>query len=115
MGMTTADDHDFEQALEQVERSLQALKDRYAQVRADQEKQSELRVQLNHAQQSLNQHRTDALKAEVQTLKKQLDDLEIALESQLFSWRGLTDAFWQAIRFGGLGLILGWLLKTWAG
>jgi hypothetical protein len=36
----------------------------------------------------------------------------VALESQLFSWNGIKEVFWQAIRFGGLGMVAGWVLRS---
>jgi len=33
----------------------------------------------------------------------------------LFSWDTLKRPFWQAIRFGSVGVIIGWLLKSWVG
>ena len=64
----------FEQVLERVERSLQELKERSAQI------------------------------------EKQLEELEFNLESRLFSWAGFKEVFWQAVRFGGLGIAVGWSL-----
>ncbi len=106
---------DFDQALAEVERSLQSLQDRYAQVCADQDRQQSLKEQLHQTQRQYQQTRTKSLRAELNRLQTQLDELEIALESQLFSWQGLREIFWQAVRFGGLGIIIGWLLKSYAG
>jgi len=41
--------------------------------------------------------------------------LETNLESQLFSWTSLKRPFWQIIRFGGLGVVIGWLLRSCVG
>lgn len=109
------DEREIEQTLRDVERSLLLLKARYAQVQADQQRRQELRVQFNQTQHQFNQTRSNSLQAELKQIKQQLEDLEVALESQLFSWSGLKDVFWQAVRFGGLGIVVGWLLKTWAG
>ena len=32
--------------------------------------------------------------------------------SVIFTKSGLKDLFWQVVRFGGLGVIIGWLLKS---
>ncbi|MGL4619237.1 MAG: DUF2203 domain-containing protein, partial [Chroococcidiopsis sp.] len=45
----------------------------------------------------------------------QLETIEVNLESQLFSWGSLKAPFWQAVRFGGLGVIVGWILKSFTG
>jgi uncharacterized protein (DUF3084 family) len=62
-----------------------------------------------------NRKQTPEIKAELTRLQKQLETLEINLESHLFSWTTLKRPFWQAVRFGGLGVIIGWLLKSWVG
>jgi hypothetical protein len=55
------------------------------------------------------------IKAEFLQIQNQLQALEINLESRLFSWNSLREPFWQVIRFGGLGVIIGWLLKSCVG
>ena len=115
MPPTSDDNQDFEQTLAAVERSLESLRDRYAQVQTDQQRQQELQQHLQHTQEQFQRSRSQPLQAELKQIQKQLEDLEIALESQLFSWNGLKEAFWQAVRFGGIGVIIGWLLKSCAG
>ncbi len=59
---------------------------------------------------------------------QEITDLEQALEGQLLTileevlenhqlsagWQNLfQDLFWNAARFGGAGLLIGWSLKTW--
>jgi hypothetical protein len=104
---------DFEQDLAQVERSLLCLKERYHQVISDQQQKAE----WQQRQQELkdNKPQTPEIKAELKQIQKQLEVLEINLESQLFSWRSLKKPFWQAVRFGGMGVIIGWILKSCAG
>ena len=97
---------EFEQTLQTVERSLQELKARYAQVQQDQQRQVELKNRFDQVRPVAN--RRPELQAELQALQQQLAELEITLESRLFSWDGLKEVFWQAVRFGGLGIILGW-------
>ena len=113
------DGMDFEQTLQEFERSLLLLKARYAQVQSDQQIQQELKQELtqvqSHVLQSRSKKRRIELKRELKQLKARLEEIELALESQLFSWGGLREVFWQAIRFGGLGIVAGWLLKGWAG
>jgi len=104
---------EFAQELEEVERSLLSLKERYNQIESDRQQKAEWeqrRKQLNQ-----NKHRTPAIKAELKQIQQQLEVLEINLESQLFSWGSLKKPFWQAVRFGGMGVIIGWILKSCAG
>jgi DNA repair exonuclease SbcCD ATPase subunit len=104
---------DFEQELEEVETSLRFLKDRYAQVQKDQQQKAQWQQELKSLKQ--NRKQTPEMKAELTRLQQQLEAIEIGLESQLFSWTSLKRPFWQAVRFGGLGVIIGWLLKSWVG
>lgn len=110
-----SEEQDFEQALAEVERSLEQLKARYFQVKADQQRQDALQQEFNQLQQQYQRSRTPALRSEIKQIKQRLDDLDMSLESQLFSWSGLKEVFWMAVRFGGLGLVLGWFLHAWAG
>lgn len=101
---------EFEQSLAEVERSLQALKDRHAQIQHDQQRQTELQGRQEQVKRQLRHAPTPALKTELQQIQDQLDELEVALESRLFSLSTFKEPFWQIVRFGGLGLILGWSL-----
>ncbi|MCY7274731.1 MAG: hypothetical protein LH702_13610 [Phormidesmis sp. CAN_BIN44] len=100
----------FEQILETVERSLQELKDRHAQTEQDQPLQKELEARSQTIRSQLRQRKSSSLKLELRKVEKQLEELEFSLESRLFSWAGFKEVFWQAIRFGGLGIVVGWSL-----
>ncbi|MCX7593259.1 MAG: hypothetical protein N2235_05770 [Fischerella sp.] len=104
---------DFEQELLEVERSLVALKERYKQIQRDRRKQKQLQYKFNELNQS--RYQTPEIKAELRQIQQQLEVLEVCLESQLFSWRSFKEPFWQAVRFGGLGAIIGWILKSCGG
>jgi hypothetical protein len=104
---------DFAQELEEVERSLLSLKERYTQVQRDRAQQAQWQQRQHELQQ--NKYQTPAIKAELKHIKQQLEVLEINLESQLFSWVSLRKPFWQVVRFGGMGVILGWILKSCVG
>ncbi|MGM3306737.1 hypothetical protein ACSQ6I_12320 [Anabaena sp. WFMT] len=104
---------DFEQELEEVETSLRLLKERYAQVQRDQQQKAQWQQELKNLKQ--NKKQPPEIKSELKRIQKQLEALELNLESQLFSWNSLKKPFWQAVRFGGLGIIIGWLLKSCAG
>lgn len=101
---------DFEQELEELETALGLLKERYAQVQRDQQQKAQWQQEIKNLKENKNQ--TPEIKAEVKRLEKELEALEINLESQLFSWKSLNRTFWQAVRFGGLGIIIGWVLKS---
>ncbi len=107
---------EFEQALLEAEQSLQSLQERYAQVQRDQRRQAQLQQRREQIRRELrgNSNR-QVLQAELQQIKKQLETIELNLESQLFSLGSLKEPFWQAVRFGGLGIVIGWMLKSCAG
>ena len=99
---------DFDQELAKVERSLQELKQRYTQVERDQATQAQLQEQQNSLKQQLKRRPDAAMKAELKQITAQLEELEVNLESRLFTWGSLKESFWQIVRFGGLGIAIGW-------
>lgn len=110
---------DFDQTLKEVEQSLLLLKARYAQIQLDrqhqhdlQQRKEQIEKQLQHPPSHIN---LLELKRELKHIRQQLEALEVELESQLFSWSGLKEIFWQAVRFGGLGIVIGWILKSLVG
>lgn len=93
----------FDAALTQLETAVQSLRERFERVRHLQAQQSQLEEQLQVA---------DLSPDTVTQLHNRLHDLEMQLESHLFDWRSLREPFWQAVRFGGLGIIIGWILHA---
>ena len=81
----------------------------------DLKRQAELQQRLKQVKPELRRNHVSELKSELQQIKEQLETIEINLESQMFSWGSLREPFWQAIRFGGLGVVVGWILKSYAG
>lgn len=110
-----AEEPDFEQALSEVERSLAALKERYAQIQSDRQRQAELQHRREDVRQQLRGKGDKQLRQELQQIQAELESIELNLESSLFTWGSLKEPFWQAVRFGGLGIAIGWLLKSCAG
>ncbi|KAM3090409.1 hypothetical protein ACKFKG_29585 [Phormidesmis sp. 146-35] len=107
-------DLEFEQSLQSVERSLQELKDRHLQIQRDQKLQAALQTQRplvgNSKRSQLDQGKSPELQVELRKIEQQLEELEVSLESRLFSWAGFKEVFWQAVRFCGLGILVGWSL-----
>ena len=112
---TPGDESEFVQALETVERSLATVKERYTQVQVDRLRQAELGNRREDTRESVRQNPTAQLKKELREIEQELETIELNLESSLFSWVSIKQPFWQAIRFGGLGILLGWILKSYAG
>jgi seryl-tRNA synthetase len=100
----------FEQELEEVEQSLHALKDRYTQVQQDQQLETQFQERQKQIKHQLQRSSSPELKNELKNIQNRLDELEVNLESRLFSWGSLKEPFWQIVRFGGLGVVLGWFL-----
>lgn len=93
--------HEFEQALAETERSLSELKERYAQYLEIQDK--------------FPGSEAKSLRGALRTIQEKLEDLKVYLQFLMFNWSEAKEPFWQAVRFGGLGIVIGWLLKVWAG
>jgi hypothetical protein len=100
--------------IQDLERLLVDLRDRYEQIQVDEPLRSQLQAQITTQKQiSTTPDQKANLKAELAKLTDQLDEVEMRLESRLVSWLGLREYFWQIVRFGGFGLLLGWGLTTW--
>jgi uncharacterized membrane protein YccC len=119
---------EFEQTLSTIERSLLALKERYGAVQTAEIEQENLTKHRQEIEAQWQENQLPELEQELQHIDEQLQELSVTLESHLLSepalqdlfWKGLRqgilgEAFWQIVRFGGVGLVLGWLLKSWAG
>jgi uncharacterized membrane protein YccC len=119
---------EFEQTLSTIERSLLALKERYGVVQTAEIEQENLTKHRQEIEAQWQENQLPELEQELQQIDEQLQELSVTLESHLLSepalqdlfWKGLRqgilgEAFWQIVRFGGVGLVLGWLLKSWAG
>lgn len=112
---TPGDESEFVQSLETVERSLVAVKERYTQIQVDRQRQAELGNLREDVRKSVRQNPLPELKKELREIEQELEAIELNLESSLFSWGSIKQPFWQAVRFGGLGILLGWILKSYAG
>jgi hypothetical protein len=104
----------LDQELIALEQALQELKTRHIQVQQDQQTYADLTHRRTEVQAALQQQATPTLQAELKQIETKLHELSYALESQLLSWASFQKPFWQILRFGGLGLVLGWGLAFWA-
>ncbi|MBF2015861.1 MAG: hypothetical protein IGS23_11805 [Rivularia sp. T60_A2020_040] len=117
-------EQELQQEILSVEQNLGELKQRYAQMLADKQRQIELVRHSDEVKKQLQQTTTRTLKAELKQIQEKLENLDNALGlfsetylvlfggSVIFTKSGLKDLFWQVVRFGGLGVIIGWLLKS---
>ncbi len=92
--------------LQSIEADLATLKARYHQVQTDEHTRATLKAQ--QAELSVMTPQTDETRSALKNLTTQLDEIELRLESRLLSWLGIRQYFWQIVRFGGVGLLLGW-------
>jgi hypothetical protein len=101
-----ADRDQFLESIDQLEAELTALRDRYQQVSA-----ADLaRVDLQERQKVVKARgKSPETKQELQEIAEKLSDLDNILESQLIT----MEPFWTAVRFAGLGILIGWALKGW--
>ena len=58
-------------------------------------------------------HKEELLK-QLQELGEQLEQIEADLESRLLSWSSFREPFWQIVRFVGIGIIIGVVLRSCA-
>ena len=106
---------DLERTLAEVERSLQQLKERYAQIQHHRHRLPELQQRQEQVKKELRQTRSPQLREELRLLQQELESIELNLESSLVNWGSFKEPFWQAVRFGGIGICIGWILKSCAG
>ena len=107
---TNNGDREIAKMLTEVGESLEELRTRYLQVRQDWQRHSELvKYKQELEQKKSSNFEREPIKTELRDIENQISELEINLESVL-----LPDLFWQAIRFGGLGIAIGWVLKSLA-
>ncbi|MBF2056221.1 MAG: hypothetical protein IGQ45_03135 [Cyanobacterium sp. T60_A2020_053] len=109
---SSTNDFDVNSALEDLENNLHRLKDRYKQIQEDQQRKQELITEKDTLIQQLKENNQNSLKSEIELIKKELDEIELRLESELFKWSSLSEPFWQIVRFGGAGIVIGWVLKS---
>jgi chromosome segregation ATPase len=102
----------FEQQLDQtfaeLEQAFATLQKRFEQVKRDRDRA----YQLRQRQTELQIGNPANFPEELQQIQSELETIEVNLESHLFKWSTLKEPFWQAVRFGGLGVVIGWLLKS---
>jgi chromosome segregation ATPase len=94
----------FEQLLQTAEEKVTQLKTRYQQVQTDQARQTE----LTDRKAAINATSSPELTEELNAIETELHELEVRLESQLFSWDSWKQYFWQTVRFVGIGIAIGW-------
>jgi hypothetical protein len=103
---------EFDLQIAELDRTLSALKHRHADTQLAAQEQVVLTRQHNELKHKGSSH--PEVKQELELIRSRLTELDITLESRLINeWRLMWEPFWQAVRFGGLGIIIGWVLASW--
>ena len=106
---------EIEEEISNLEVSLDKIKQRYQQIKLDQGRKDELINRQQEIKQEIAANNPpDSLKSELNYIKNELAEIEVRLESELFQWSHLSEPFWQAVRFVGIGIIIGWILKNYS-
>lgn len=126
---------DIEAQLQENKELLAEIEQRFQQVRRDSLKQNELQSQQEQIKSQIqdisgestskirrkpssmrspsSSHKENLLK-QLQEVGEQLEQIEANLESQLLSWSSFREPFWQIVRFVGIGIIIGVILRSCA-
>ena len=103
---------EFDREIAELEQQISALKYRHADTQLATHEQVVLVRQRNELKS--NGTNRPEVKQELQMIRSRLAELELTLESRLLNeWKLMWEPFWQAVRFGGLGIAIGWFISTW--
>jgi hypothetical protein len=103
---------EFDREIAELEQTLSALKHRHADTQLAAQEQVVLTRQRNELKQKGSSH--PEVKQELQMIRSRLEELDLTLESRLLNeWKLMWEPFWQAVRFGGLGIAIGWFIASW--
>jgi hypothetical protein len=112
-------DRDFEREFvkefEAVAESLAALDARYRQIQRDRQQRDQLHAELQaitRVNRRSESRSSSGDRDQLAQVRDKLEQLELNLESSLFSWSGLREPVWFGLRYGGFGFILGWFLHA---
>jgi DNA repair exonuclease SbcCD ATPase subunit len=94
--------------IEQLAQAVAALKHRHADVQLAEREQVVLQRQRNELKSK--GRNCSEVRQELKAIQERLAELDLLLESRLVN---LWEPFWQAVRFGGLGITIGWFFCAW--
>ncbi|NMF59786.1 hypothetical protein [Pseudanabaena yagii] len=57
----------------------------------------------------------ESLHQQLEEINNRLEQIEAELESRLISWSSFREIFWQVVRFVGIGIVIGVILRSCAG
>jgi hypothetical protein len=103
---------EFDREIAELEQTISALKHRQADTQLAAQEQVVLVRQRNELKQK-GGNRAE-VKQELVLIRSRLAELDLILESRLLDeWKLMWEPFWQAVRFGGLGIAIGWFIASW--
>ena len=103
---------EFDREIAELEQAIVALKHRQVNIQLATREQVVLQRQRNELTHQNSKH--PEVKQELELIRSRLEQLDITLESRLLNeWKLMWEPFWQAVRFGGLGIAIGWFISTW--
>ena len=99
---------EFDREIAELEAAISALKQRQAEIELAEREQVVLERQRNELKHKGS--KSPEVKQELAQIRSRLEELDLILESRLLN---MWEPFWQAVRFGGLGIAIGWFISTW--
>jgi hypothetical protein len=69
-----------------------------------------LQLQQLQEQPEVNPAERQAASETLANLQREVDEFELELATQTIGWQHVKETFWQGVRFGGLGVVIGWVL-----
>lgn len=103
---------EFDREIAELEQAIVDLKQRQVDIQLATREQVVLQRQRNELIHQGSKH--PEVKQELELIRSRLEQLDITLESRLLNeWKLMWEPFWQAVRFGGLGIAIGWFVSTW--
>lgn len=106
---------EIESQIEETETLLAEVKQKFEAAKITDNDRQNLQIRKQELERKLqtrlNLQQRQELKAQLQTIQTQLEDIDTAIAAQLITWSSFKEPFWQIVRFGGLGFLLGILVK----
>jgi ABC-type uncharacterized transport system ATPase component len=103
---------EFDREIAELEQTIFALKQRHADTQLAAQEQVVLTRQRNELKHKGSKQ--PEVKQELAQIRSRLTELDLTLESRLLNeWKLMWEPFWQAVRFGGLGIAIGWFIASW--
>ena len=104
------------QQQEQLKADLQASSDIHNPSKDQPNHQSKIRRKPNskYTPTPQNSH-IEEIHRQLLEISDRLEQIETEIESRLLSWSSFSEPFWQVVRFTGLGIIIGIILRSCAG